>query len=287
MSIVVIIASSIFIIAIIAFIHFNNMKNKINNARSISSDNDSIITEGFSSKKIESISNKIDCIVIGSGISGLTTASLLARRGKKVLVLEQHDRLGGATHTFTENGYEFDTGIHYIGADVTNKFSLIGFIFHCIGLGDIKWSKLSKIYDTALISNILSNQPNCIKINNNTVTKMEFTDDLSITINNLINAFPSEKNAIHDYFRIIKWSEIAFGIYMSLKVIPMTVSKWILYLLRPLFNVFLGTSTHEVLYDSHYIHSSSILLALSMYILLLVMNNTIIIILVCTHVLNK
>lgn len=31
------------------------------------------------------------------------------------MVLEQHYIAGGATHCFEEHGYEFDTGIHYIG----------------------------------------------------------------------------------------------------------------------------------------------------------------------------
>jgi phytoene dehydrogenase-like protein len=35
--------------------------------------------------------------------------------GKKVLVLEQHDRPGGWTHSFTLNGYRFSPGVHYIG----------------------------------------------------------------------------------------------------------------------------------------------------------------------------
>lgn len=56
-----------------------------------------------------------DAIVIGSGIGGLTTASLMAQAGKKVLVLEQHYVAGGACHTFTRKGYEFATGIHYVG----------------------------------------------------------------------------------------------------------------------------------------------------------------------------
>ena len=49
-----------------------------------------------------------DAIVIGAGPSGLSLAVLLARRGLRVLVLEQHDRAGGGLHTFEEHGFEFD-----------------------------------------------------------------------------------------------------------------------------------------------------------------------------------
>lgn len=56
-----------------------------------------------------------DAIIIGSGAGGLTAAVALARAGKKVLVLEQHDRPGGWTHSFTLEGYRFSPGAHYIG----------------------------------------------------------------------------------------------------------------------------------------------------------------------------
>lgn len=52
----------------------------------------------------------LDAIVIGSGAGGLGVAVLLAKVGKKVLVLEQHTRAGGCCHTFTEKGFEFDVG---------------------------------------------------------------------------------------------------------------------------------------------------------------------------------
>ena len=55
-----------------------------------------------------------DTIVIGSGVGGMATASLLANNQQKVLVLEQHNRAGGACHTFQRNGYEFGTGVHYV-----------------------------------------------------------------------------------------------------------------------------------------------------------------------------
>ena len=68
---------------------------------------DKVLRQNF---KPESIPNGLDAIVVGSGIGGLTTAALMAKAGKKVLVLEQHDRAGGCTHTFVEQGFEFDIG---------------------------------------------------------------------------------------------------------------------------------------------------------------------------------
>jgi hypothetical protein len=59
--------------------------------------------------------DKYDVIVIGSGVSGLTCACILGKLGKRVLVLEQHDRPGGCLHTFNEGGFKFSSGNHYIG----------------------------------------------------------------------------------------------------------------------------------------------------------------------------
>lgn len=62
---------------------------------------------GFSASKVP---KNLDVIVIGSGIGGLTAAATLAKAGKKVLVLEQHDQAGGCCHTYIEKGFEFDVG---------------------------------------------------------------------------------------------------------------------------------------------------------------------------------
>jgi len=48
--------------------------------------------------------------VIGAGIGGLTAAALLARRGYKVLVLDQAIVPGGCASTFKRKGFTFDVG---------------------------------------------------------------------------------------------------------------------------------------------------------------------------------
>lgn len=53
-------------------------------------------------------------IVIGSGIGGLAAAAALAKRGKRVLLLEQHTVPGGQTQTFQRHEWVFATGVHYV-----------------------------------------------------------------------------------------------------------------------------------------------------------------------------
>jgi prolycopene isomerase len=53
-------------------------------------------------------------IVIGSGIGGLVTATQLAAKGAKVLVLERYTIPGGSAGYFERNGYRFDVGASMI-----------------------------------------------------------------------------------------------------------------------------------------------------------------------------
>ncbi|MFF2087436.1 phytoene desaturase family protein [Nocardia sp. NPDC058176] len=56
-----------------------------------------------------------DAIVVGSGMGGMTAAAYLAANGRRTLVLEQGDVLGGCTHVFRRKDYEFEVGVHYLG----------------------------------------------------------------------------------------------------------------------------------------------------------------------------
>ncbi len=56
------------------------------------------------------MSNSKKVIIIGSGISGLTTAYLLNKEGYDVTVLEKNEKVGGSIETVIENGLLFDRG---------------------------------------------------------------------------------------------------------------------------------------------------------------------------------
>ena len=56
-----------------------------------------------------------DSVLIGAGLSGLTAALLLARSGRRVLVLEQSPQPAPVVRGFSRAGHYFDSGFHYAG----------------------------------------------------------------------------------------------------------------------------------------------------------------------------
>ena len=103
------------------------------------------------SYKQNPITGAYDVIVIGSGLGGLTFASLAARHaGKKCLVLERHYTAGGFTHTFTRKGFEWDVGVHYVG-EVHREGSMMRRMFDGVTDGSLQWADMGEVYDTVII----------------------------------------------------------------------------------------------------------------------------------------
>jgi all-trans-retinol 13,14-reductase len=63
---------------------------------------------------VEKKQNEYDVIVVGAGIGGLSTGSLLSKSGYKVLVLEQQGQVGGYCTSYSLNGFTFPVGAHDI-----------------------------------------------------------------------------------------------------------------------------------------------------------------------------
>lgn len=62
---------------------------------------------------LHGVKDHYDVIVIGSGLAGLTSANILARAGRSVLLLEHHYQLGGmATWFKRRGGHIFDISLH-------------------------------------------------------------------------------------------------------------------------------------------------------------------------------
>jgi phytoene desaturase len=90
---------------------------------------------------------RFDVIVVGAGTGGLTAAAILARRGKKVLLVDQHMVAGGNATIFRRRGYEFDIGLHYIGACQAD--GMLTRVLRAAGVDDIEFEELDPDgYDT-------------------------------------------------------------------------------------------------------------------------------------------
>lgn len=60
--------------------------------------------------------NRYDVIVIGAGLGGLSCALHFAKRGRHVLVLEKHPKVGGYCQGYLRGDYELDVSLHVLSA---------------------------------------------------------------------------------------------------------------------------------------------------------------------------
>ena len=123
--------------------------------------------------------DEYDVIVVGSGIGGLTTASLLSKRGYKVLVLEKHYKVGGFCSSFGRKGFIFNSGVE----DVSGLWEK----------GPIKYllKELELNKDELFVKNITRYIYK---------GKIYEAKDLESFINILINEYPDEKDNIKNFF---------------------------------------------------------------------------------------
>jgi len=73
-----------------------------------------------------------DVVVIGAGLSGLAAASLLAKRGVHVGVIDNNYQPGGSCGIFKRNNVIFDQGSAMLYGFGENGFNAHRFVFNCL-----------------------------------------------------------------------------------------------------------------------------------------------------------
>lgn len=143
--------------------------------------------------------SKFDILILGSGISGLASAAILSKYGKKVCIAEKNKNIGGLLSSYEINECRFDSGMHYIGA---------------IEQGQILYRLLIflKIYDKLSFK----------KLDENCFDKLNINDDLYELKSGyknfteyLISKFPGEKECIQNYITEIKKVNDSFKLFLN------------------------------------------------------------------------
>ena len=153
-------------------------------------------------------SGTFDAIIIGSGMSGLTCAAILAKAGKRPLVLEQHYTAGGYTHVFKRNGYEWDVGIHYIGG-INEPDSFLSRLFNYLTGGELQWEDMGEVYDRIYFGD----------------DSYELRKGRKNLAAGLKTYFPEEAGAIEAYFDLVRQASRASQTYFAEKALPPVMAK--------------------------------------------------------------
>lgn len=127
------------------------------------------------------------CIIIGSGLGGLSCGVILARNGYDVTVLEQGLQIGGCLQCFKRGGVKFETGMHFIGS--ASPGQTLDKLMRYLRLDDVKLSQLNPTaYD---VVSLCGNQ-------------FKFANGKEAFIEQMGGYFPAEKDNIVMYYDIIE-----------------------------------------------------------------------------------
>lgn len=90
-----------------------------------------VVSELYNSR----FDKEYDAVVIGAGMGGLMAGVNMAHKGKKTLVLEQHNVPGGFATTFVRGNYEFEATLHeMLDVDFVEKNCYVRKILNELGV---------------------------------------------------------------------------------------------------------------------------------------------------------
>ncbi len=138
-----------------------------------------------------------DAIVIGSGISGMTAGTILAKHGYKILVLEQCRVLGGLMQIFRRGSCHFPTGIHCLGG---------------LAPGQIMWKYFTYMGVMDHIKPVAS-ESDCFARLSFPGLEFDIPNGHDTFADKLLEKFPGEKTAILQFFEDMKSCVSQFALY--------------------------------------------------------------------------
>lgn len=147
-----------------------------------------------------------DVVIIGGGVSGLTSAALFSKVGISCCVLEMDNRPGGYLAGFRRHDFRFDSAIHWLNNCGPN--GLVTKIFKIIG------DDYPKCRDQKNIRRFISDNYNYLVTNNPDELKEQW-----------IKEFPHEKKGIIRFFKDAKKIGKSFERYANLSR-TMNTMKW-------------------------------------------------------------
>ncbi len=150
--------------------------------------------------------NQYDVIIIGAGISGLTAASLIANRQRKVALVEASTKPGGSCGIFKRNGVIFEQG-----AAMFYGFGEKGFNPHRYVFNALK-APITMIHHKELYAIEFEDK------------RIVFPEDVDEFVKELGSVFPEEKEGIrafyHDMQRLYEDVIMSTPVFQSPDVIP-------------------------------------------------------------------
>lgn len=127
------------------------------------------------------------CIIIGSGLGGLSCGVMLSRNGYDVTVLEQHYQIGGCLQCFSRKGVKFETGMHFIGS--ASEGQTLYKLMRFLNLGDVELSQLDETaYDIVSLEG----------------EQFKFSNGREAFIEQMSSYFSKEKDNIRNYYDIVE-----------------------------------------------------------------------------------
>lgn len=127
------------------------------------------------------------CIIIGSGLGGLSCGVILARNGYEVTILEQETQPGGCLQSFVRKGAKFETGMHFIGS--AEEGQTLHPLLRYLGLENLPLSRLdTNGYDVVSMPE----------------GRFAFANGHEAFVETLSKQFPKDKDSLHQYMALVE-----------------------------------------------------------------------------------